>query len=119
MEQIWEKARDIGRLVAQSDEYKALKRANERMADDRDTVASINRLGELQEQIATALSRGEEPEDAAREEYERLAAQVQTSTAYQGFEAARSNFDRLMMRVDEEIAKGIEAGEQSRIILTS
>jgi cell fate (sporulation/competence/biofilm development) regulator YlbF (YheA/YmcA/DUF963 family) len=117
MEQIWEKARDIGRLVAQSDEYKALKRANERLSGDRDTVAGINRLGELQDSIGRALQAGGEPDDAEREEFERLAGTVQQSAAYQAFEAARSNFDRLMMRIDEEIAKGIEAGEQSRIIL--
>lgn len=118
MEQLWDKARDVGRLVAQSDEYKALKRANERLADDRDAVTGINRLGELQDAISRALQRGDEPSETEREEYERIAGTVQTSTAYQAFEAARSNFDRLMMRVDEEIAKGIEAGEQSRIILT-
>jgi cell fate (sporulation/competence/biofilm development) regulator YlbF (YheA/YmcA/DUF963 family) len=118
MEQIWEKAREIGRLVAQSDEYKALKRANDRLSDDRDTVAGINRLGQLQESIGVALQSGNEPDEAERQEFERLAATVQSSGAYQAFEAARSNFDRLMMRIDEEIAKGIEAGEQSRIILT-
>lgn len=117
MDQIWEKAREIGRLVAQSEEYKALKRANERLADDRDTVAGINRLSALQESIGRALQQGEEPADADREEFERLAGSVQTSPAYQSFEAARANFDRLMMRIDEEIAKGLEAGEQSRIIL--
>src|SRR5688500_13045998 len=119
MEPIWEKAREVGRLVAQSDEYKALKRANERLSDDRDAVAGINRLSELQEGISAALQRGEEPGEAEREEYERVATTVQGSPAYQAFEAACTNFDRLMMRIDEEVAKGIEAGEQSRIILTS
>ena len=119
MEQIWEKAREVGRLVAQSDEYKALKRANERLSDDRGAVAGINRLSELQDTITRALQQGQEPDEAEREEYERVATSVQGSAAYQGFEAARANFDRLMMRIDEEIAKGIEAGEQSRIILTS
>jgi hypothetical protein len=38
---------------------------------------------------------------------------------YQGLVAAQSNFDRVMGRVNEEIARGIEAGEQSRIILPS
>jgi cell fate (sporulation/competence/biofilm development) regulator YlbF (YheA/YmcA/DUF963 family) len=117
MEQIWEKAREIGRLVAQSDEYKALKRANERLADDRDTVAGINRLAALQDTIGQALQQGQEPDDAQREEFERVAGSVQASPNYQSFEAARANFDRLMMRIDEEIAKGLEAGEQSRIIL--
>ena len=119
MEQIWEKSREVGRLVAQSDEYKALKRANERLSDDRDAVTAINRLGELQESITRGLQQGQEPAESEREEYERVATTVQGSAAYQAFEAARANFDRLMMRIDEEIAKGIEAGEQSRIILTS
>ena len=67
--------------------------------------------------IATALQQGHEPSDEEREEFERLAGTVQGAPAYQAFESARANFDRLMMRIDEEIAKGIEAGEQSRIIL--
>jgi cell fate (sporulation/competence/biofilm development) regulator YlbF (YheA/YmcA/DUF963 family) len=117
MDAIWEKAREIGRLVSQSDEYKAFKRANERLAEDRDTVTKINRLGELQDGITRQLQQGQEPSEADREEFERVAGVVQTSATYQGFEAARANFDRMMSRIDEEIAKGIEAGEQSRIIL--
>jgi cell fate (sporulation/competence/biofilm development) regulator YlbF (YheA/YmcA/DUF963 family) len=117
MDSLWERAREVGRLVGQSDEYKAFKRANELLSSDRDTVALINRLGELQEGIARALERGEEPSQAEREEFEKVAGVVQTSAPYQRFESARANFERLMARVDEEIAKGIEAGEQSRIIL--
>lgn len=117
MDAIWEKARDVGRLVAQSDEYKAFKRANERLAEDRDTVSLINRLGEMQDAIARGLQQGQEPSPEEREEFERIAGVVQVSGTYQAFEAARANFDRLMTRIDEEIAKGIEAGEQSRIIL--
>ncbi|HEU4455609.1 MAG TPA: YlbF family regulator [Longimicrobium sp.] len=117
MDALWEKARDVGRLVSQSEEYKAFKRANERLADDRDTVALINRLGELQDGITRQLQQGQEPTEADREEFERVAGVVQVSATYQGFEAARANFDRMMARIDEEIAKGIEAGEKSRIIL--
>ena len=117
MEQLWEKAREVGRLVAQTDEFKAFKRANDQLADDREAVSRINRLSELQETIAQALQRGEEPGEAEREEYETIVNAVQANAAYQAFEVARANFDRLMARIDEEIAKGIEAGEQSRIIL--
>jgi cell fate (sporulation/competence/biofilm development) regulator YlbF (YheA/YmcA/DUF963 family) len=115
MELIWDKAREVGRLVAQSDEYKALKRANERLAEDREAVTAINRLNEMQEAVAMAIQSGQQPP----EEFERLAETVQASPVYQAFESARANFDRLMMRIDEEVAKGIEAGEQSRIILAS
>jgi cell fate (sporulation/competence/biofilm development) regulator YlbF (YheA/YmcA/DUF963 family) len=119
MDLLWEKAREVGRLVAQSEEYKALKRADEALSSDRDTLALINRLNELQTAFAELMSRGQEPGDAERDEYERIAGVVQVSRTYQAYAAARENFDRQMMRVDEEIARGIQAGEQSRIILSS
>jgi cell fate (sporulation/competence/biofilm development) regulator YlbF (YheA/YmcA/DUF963 family) len=119
MEAIWDKARDVGRLLAQSSEYGALKRANERLADDRETVTRINRLNELEEQFTVALRSGAEPSQPEQEEYERLAGEIQDSAAYQAYEIARGNFDKLMLRVNEEIGKGIQAGAQSRIILSS
>jgi cell fate (sporulation/competence/biofilm development) regulator YlbF (YheA/YmcA/DUF963 family) len=117
MEQIWEKAREIGRLVSQSDEYKAFKRANERMAEDRELVTRLNRLNELQASFARSVEGGVEPPEAEQDEFERLATEVQQSSVYQGYAASQANFDRLMMRIQEEIAKGVEAGEKSRIIL--
>ncbi len=119
MDAMWEKARDVGRLLAQTEEYKALKRANERLSDDREAVAKLNRLGDLQDSVARALRSGTEPSEEIQDEYARLVGDVQGNAAYQAMVAAQSNFDRLMMRVNEEIARGIEAGEQSRIILPS
>jgi cell fate (sporulation/competence/biofilm development) regulator YlbF (YheA/YmcA/DUF963 family) len=117
MEGIWERAREVGRLLAQTEEYKALRRANERVGEDRAAVTALNRLSELEETIGRALQRGDEPGDEEREEYERVALELQALPAYQGIVAAQSNFEKLMMRVNEEVGKGIEAGEQSRLIL--
>lgn len=119
MDQIWEKARDVGRLIAQSEEYGAFKRASQRLSDDREAVSRLNRLQELEEGFQAALQRGIEPPMEEQQEYQRLADEVQAMPGYQGLASAQQNFDRLMLRVNEEIAKGIEAGEQSRIILTS
>ena len=117
MEGIKERAREIGRLLAQTDEYKAVKRANERLGEDRETITLMNRLAELEEQITNALRAGREPEAALQEEFSTLAEQIQQRTVYQAVIAAQTNFDRLMGRINEEIGRGIEAGEQSRIIL--
>jgi cell fate (sporulation/competence/biofilm development) regulator YlbF (YheA/YmcA/DUF963 family) len=116
---IKERARDIGRQISQTDEYRALKRANDQVADDRTTVELLNRLSALQDEVSESLRRGVEPGEKESEEYERLLSDLQGRPIYQGVVAAQSNFDRLMMRVNEEIARGIEAGEQSRIILSS
>jgi cell fate (sporulation/competence/biofilm development) regulator YlbF (YheA/YmcA/DUF963 family) len=117
MERIWERAREVGRLVAQSDEYGSFTRANARLGEDREAVARLNRLHEMEERFTRALQQGETPDEAEQQEYERIATEVQVNPAYQAFEVARSNFDRLMMRVNEEIARGVQEGEQSRIIL--
>jgi cell fate (sporulation/competence/biofilm development) regulator YlbF (YheA/YmcA/DUF963 family) len=114
---IQERAREVGRLIAQTDEYKALKRANERLSDDRGAVTAINRLSELEGELAGLLRSGREPTEEQQREYEQLVESLQQMTVYQGVVAAQSNFDRLMQRINEEIAQGIQAGDQSRIIL--
>lgn len=118
-ENIVEKAAELGRLLGQTDEYGALQRARQRVNDDRDTVTLLNRLGELDGKIAAALQQGEAPSDEEQTEYEELVSKLQSSSVYQGLVAAQSNFDKVLGRVNQEIAKGMESGAQSRIILPS
>jgi cell fate (sporulation/competence/biofilm development) regulator YlbF (YheA/YmcA/DUF963 family) len=119
MDLIGEKARDVGRLIAQSEEYRAFKRASERLSGDRDAVTRLNRLQALEEGFQASIQQGVEPPLEEQQEYQRLADEVQGLPGYQALASSQAGFDRLMLRVNEEIAKGIEAGEQSRIILTS
>lgn len=116
---LWDKAREVGRLLAQTDEYQALKRAHDRLAEDTETLALLDRVSALQDDIARALQEGQEPTMALQEEYDRLLAELQGRYSYQSLVAAQSQFDRLMLRLNEEIARGMEAGEASRIILPS
>ncbi len=117
MDAIKERAKEIGRLLSRTPEYEALKRANERLGEDRDAVTAMNRLAELEGEITSHLRVGREPTQEVQEEYERLAGEIQQRSVYQAVVAAQSNFEKLMGTINEEIARGIEAGEQSRIIL--
>jgi cell fate (sporulation/competence/biofilm development) regulator YlbF (YheA/YmcA/DUF963 family) len=114
-----ERAQDLGRLLGQSDEFKALGRARERLGEDREAVAAMTRLDGLEREIASALQNGQEPDEAQKEEYERMFMQLQASPVYQGLVAAQSNFDKLLAKMNEEISRGMEAGAKSRIILPS
>jgi cell fate (sporulation/competence/biofilm development) regulator YlbF (YheA/YmcA/DUF963 family) len=118
-EGITEKARELGRLIGQTDEYKALGRARERFSGDRDAVEQVNKLAKLEADISALLQRDEEPSEPVREEYESAFSILQGNAAYQGMVAAQSNFDRMLQKVNEEISKGVESGAQSRIILPS
>jgi cell fate (sporulation/competence/biofilm development) regulator YlbF (YheA/YmcA/DUF963 family) len=118
MEGVAEKARELGRLIGQTEEYKALQRARERFSEDRDAVQRVNRLSELEQMVGEALQRGVEPTEEIRNEYEKLFSELQASPVYQAMVAGQSNFDRILQHVNEDISKGIEAGAASRIILT-
>jgi cell fate (sporulation/competence/biofilm development) regulator YlbF (YheA/YmcA/DUF963 family) len=114
---IEERAREIGRLLAQTAEFKAVKQANSALSDDREAVTLVNRLAALEEELTMTLRSGREPSIEQQEEYESLAEQLQQLSTYQRVAAAQANFERLMARINEEIGRGLEAGEQSRIIL--
>lgn len=118
-ESIRERAQELGRVIGQTDEYKALGRARQQISDDRDAVTRMNRLSELEQQVSQALHEGREPTEEVQQEYERLFGELQGTASYQGLVAAQSNFDKILMRVNEEIGKGIESGARSRIILPS
>lgn len=119
MDAIKDKAQELGRVLGQTDEYKALAKARQRLSEDRDAVTAMNRLNELEREISASLQTGEEPGEETKQEYERVFGQLQSSPVYQGIVAAQSNFDRILQRMNEEISRGIEAGAQSRIILPS
>lgn len=116
---IAERARELGRHLSQTEEYRAVHRSREAVDGDRDLVTLLNRLLELEDTVASELRRGETPAVETQEEYERIYSEVQASPVYQRLVAAQSNFDKVLMRVNEEIARGMEAGAQSRIILPS
>lgn len=116
MDGIEERAREIGRMLAQTSEYKAVKQANTSLSDDRDAVTILNRLAALEEELTGVLRSGREPSVEQQQEYETLAERLQQMASYQRVVAAQANFERLMGRINEEIGRGLEAGEQSRII---
>ena len=64
-----EKARDLGRLIGQTPEFKTLQRARAALSEDRDAVTLMNRLAELETEIAGSLQSGEEPGEQAQKDY--------------------------------------------------
>jgi len=113
---ILKRAEELGRLVGQSEEYQALKRANDRLMGDPGLTGKLEHLHRLQLEMAQDAERGEAPSQATQNEMEGLMGIIQASSLYQGIVAAQSNFDKLMGRVNEQILEGIKLGAESRII---
>ncbi len=114
-----EKAKELGRLLGQTDQYKALQRARSAVDDDRELTELLGSMAELEGEIAQGLQRGEQPDPEKREEYESTFSTLQQNAGYQSLIAAQSNFEKVMKKVNEAIGEGMSAAAESRIILPS
>lgn len=111
-----QKAHELGRLLGQSDEYKALVRASDRMREDatcRQLLADVERIAR---DIERTTREGRDPGKDQAERYDRALQDVQANPVYQQVVAAQANFDKLMAKVNARIYDGMKQGAASPII---
>jgi cell fate (sporulation/competence/biofilm development) regulator YlbF (YheA/YmcA/DUF963 family) len=113
---IEDKAKDLGRTIGQSPEYKEIKRANEAINDDRETVTLLQQMEQLRLEAQRMLQRGERPTEEMERKLDTLLSEIQSKPTYQRLLVAQENFDKVMSRVNDWILEGIEKGATSSII---
>ena len=113
---IEDKAKELGRLIGQSNEYKEVKRASDALNEDKETVTLLQRMDQLRVEAQRMIQRGERPTQDMEQELDRLLVQVQGRGSYQRLLVAQENFDKTMGRVNDWILDGIEKGAASPII---
>ena len=113
---IEDKAKDLGRLIGQSPEYQAVKRASDVLNDDKDTVGLLQKMEQLRVDAQRMMQRGERPSEEMECQLDALLGEVQGRAAYQRLLVAQENFDKIMGRVNDWILEGIEKGATSSII---
>jgi cell fate (sporulation/competence/biofilm development) regulator YlbF (YheA/YmcA/DUF963 family) len=111
-----ERARELGRLIGQSSEYQAVKRANEALNGDREAVDLLRRMEQIRRDAQRMIERGEEPTIEMEQQLDDLLGKVQGNGVYQRAIAAQENFDKTMVRVNDWIMDGIKKGATSSII---
>jgi cell fate (sporulation/competence/biofilm development) regulator YlbF (YheA/YmcA/DUF963 family) len=111
-----DKAIELGRLIGQSAEYLAVKRANDALAGDRDAVGLLQKLETLRLDAQRSIEQGQDPSPEMEQQLDDLLGSVQVRPVYQRAVAAQDNFDKLMMRVNTWILDGIKRGATSPII---
>lgn len=113
---LFERAEELGRLIGQTNEAKALRRAEEALRSDETARGHLEKMQTLARQMDQAMAQGQMPEEGAAQGYEQAVREFELSPVGQGYIVARSNFEKVMAKVNEEMAKGIEKGATSNII---
>jgi cell fate (sporulation/competence/biofilm development) regulator YlbF (YheA/YmcA/DUF963 family) len=111
-----EKAQELGRLLGQSEEYKTLRRASERLREDAESQKYLAEIERLAAEIEKAAQEGREPPRELVELYDKALQAVQASPVYQQMVAAQAAFEKLMAKVNERIFDGMKKGSASPII---
>ena len=111
-----EKSKELGRIIGQSPEYQAVKRANEALNADGQAVTLLRQMEQIRRDAQMMIERGQEPTAEMEQQLDGLLMQVQGNTTYQRAIAAQENFDKVMLRVNEWIMEGIRKGATSSII---
>jgi cell fate (sporulation/competence/biofilm development) regulator YlbF (YheA/YmcA/DUF963 family) len=113
---IEDKAKELGRLIGQSPEYQAVKRANDALGQDTAAVTLLKQMEQLRINAQQMIQRGERPTEEMEKQLDALLGQVQGQAVYQRLVVAQENFDKIMGRVNDWIVDGIERGATSSII---
>ena len=116
---IEERSKELGRLIGQSSEYQAVKRASDALNGDREAVALLQNMEKLRQEAQRMIERGERPSEDMERQLDEMLGQVQANPAYQRLIVAQENFDKVMLRVNDWILDGIKRGSASPIITLS
>src|SRR5881409_1859259 len=111
-----EKAEDLGRVLGQTDEYKALRRATEALREDQAVQKVLAEAERLAQEIERVAQQGKEPNKEQVEQYDTALQSVQINPVYQQMVVAQTNFEKLMAKINARIYEGIKKGAASPII---
>lgn len=111
-----ERAKELGRLIGQTPEYQAVRRANEALNGDREAITLLRQMEQLRVDAQRMIEHGQSPTPEMEQQLDQLLEHVQVNPLYQRVVAAQENFDKVMLRVNEWILDGIQKGAASPII---
>jgi cell fate (sporulation/competence/biofilm development) regulator YlbF (YheA/YmcA/DUF963 family) len=111
-----DKAEELGRLLGQTEEYKTLRRASDRLREDAEVQKNLAEAERLAQEIERVAQQGKEPTKEQVEQYDRALQGVQGNPVYQQMVAAQTNFEKLMAKINARIYEGMKKGSASPII---
>ena len=95
---LFERAEELGRLIGQTTEAKALRRSEEALRNDETARGHLETMQTLARQMDQAMAQGQMPEEGAAQQYEQSVREFELSPVGQGYIVARTNFEKVMAR---------------------
>jgi cell fate (sporulation/competence/biofilm development) regulator YlbF (YheA/YmcA/DUF963 family) len=104
---VMDKARELGKEIRTTEEYKELERTTGNIKDDADANKMIQEIQELQQQIQFAQQSGVQPSQEQIDQFNSLKGKMDTSLTIQAYAKAQNDFSEFMQTVNNAIGEGI------------
>lgn len=104
---VMDKARELGKEIRTTEEYKELERTTGNIKDDANANKMIQDIQELQQQIQFAQQSGVQPSQEQIDEFNSLKGKMDTSLTIQAYAKAQNDFSEFMQTVNNAIGEGI------------
>ncbi len=106
MNEIMEKARELGEAIIESEEYKALKKAELEQEQDEEAMALLKEYSELRTSLAMEIQKGDVSEDemaSIREKLEDAYEKVTTNDHITAYINAQRDFQTVLDQMNQII----------------
>ena len=106
MNEIMEKARELGEAIIESEEYKALKKAELEQEQDEEAMALLKEYSELRTSLAMEIQKGDVSEDemaSIREKLEEAYEKVTTNDHITAYINAQRDFQTVLDQMNQII----------------
>lgn len=115
MSDLMEKARDLGRQLRSTDEFKTLAEAEEYLKKDLEAMKLMQDVHEAQQKIASLQQAGLQASEEQIEELSTRGEEMTSHPAVKSFYQAQQEFNGVLEAVNRAISEGMqgtEAGEE-------
>jgi cell fate (sporulation/competence/biofilm development) regulator YlbF (YheA/YmcA/DUF963 family) len=108
---IEQKAKELGEEIRNTEQYKVLETAGQKLKDDESAQDLIKELQEVQKQIEFAQRSGVPPTQEQGESFNAIRQKMEANSSVQEFMKAQQQFNTVMETVNNAIGKGITGQE--------
>lgn len=108
MEDIMEKAEELGKAMTETDEFQKVQDAQARLNEDIEAQALLEGLQQAQDKVQRLQMSGLQPTEDQMKEVNEKRQQMSSNAAVSAFMQAQSEFGEVVRKVNEAISEGMK-----------
>lgn len=108
MQQIYDKAHELAKLISQSEEYKSVKELKDRLFEDDVNKQVYNQYKQTSMAVSAAYMQNQQPEPELQEEYNRLMSVLSLNADMTNFIMAEFRLNQLLGDVFKIIGDAVD-----------